>query len=162
MHLLHSAGFHFYYPYEVYKAKRQPSLGRLIYFIIGKFSPLRLLVIKPLLSLLVELHIKTKLREIEYVYIQFPATFPLYFDNKEKYLVWVKSAREECQNLLSTLNTPRLLSSFMQSIFNILVALGITTAIINAHNKLGLDINKNDNPGCGFALLYQFVTLISL
>lgn len=116
--------------YEVYKSNQRPSPYRFALYLIFKFSPYRLSSVKALVKILVESHIKEKLKELEIIYTQLSATVPREKKNREKYLDWLKSAKHECRELSDTLIYWDIIKSFSLAILNFLVVTGVFAGLV--------------------------------
>ena len=112
--------------YEVYKAKKPPSIRRFIFYLINKYTPIRLVTLKPLVNLFVEYHIKSKLRELKIAYTQLKSMLPDYHSEREKYVTWISNAIEECDSLTKTLSSWGIVADFTKLIVNTFVGVIIS------------------------------------
>jgi hypothetical protein len=126
--------------HEVYQSKRLSPTRKFIFYIISKFSPLRLLAIKPLISFFIESHMRSKLRELEVAYTQMSSTIPVYYPTQEKYLAWFKDAVKECQNLASTLSSAKIFGDFAVTLRNLFVAIVLSALGVNSLASLVVNL----------------------
>lgn len=102
--------------HEVRQTTRKSQNSKLFYYLFNKFLPLRFFVIRPLIRLLVETHVRSKLKEIGVAYIQTIPVIPTNHPEKEKYKAWLHDTREQCKELRNSLGTSRTLLDWLKSI----------------------------------------------
>jgi hypothetical protein len=88
---------------------KESWLRRIIHFIVwGKISPFRLLIWRPAVKLYVESHIHKKMNELAIGYSQLSLLVPELHSEEAKYLKWLVKAKNECEQLTSTISSGKI------------------------------------------------------
>lgn len=145
--------------YEYEKALRKPSIGRLLLYILNKIPPFSMMTLKPVLIILIETHIKRKLKELENIYIQTKSATIYYDLNFKEYQDWLSTSIHECQEFSRTLEISENIKNFFISLINLLVITGISTVIFTGiANFLSSSLNI---ALLGIAIIFISITSVN-
>lgn len=126
----------------------------------GKYSPLRLLVWRPVVSLFVEAHIHKKMRELITGYRQFKfVVFENYPINKDL-LMWLDKAEGECRQLLETITSGKIFLDATKFVFSLFLNILIVAWGANSLFDLTISITSLKPPVQGTEFVGNLIILM--
>jgi len=87
---------------------------RLVMLALSSANPIRLIILRPIVILAIEMHTKKKLGELEIAYTQLKFLIPSDYPEAEKYLEWLEKARQDCSTLKSTVSSGKIILDAIQ------------------------------------------------
>lgn len=106
--------------------------SRLVILALSSANPIRLITLRPLVILAIEMHTKKKLGELETAYAQLKFLISDDYPEAEKYLEWLEKARQDCSLLKSTVSSGKIILDAIQ--FLAVPAITLFVAIYGASN----------------------------
>ncbi|MBL8099034.1 MAG: hypothetical protein JNK81_07615 [Anaerolineales bacterium] len=140
----------------------QEGLARRIFtLLLGKYSPIRFLALKPLVSLFVEIHISKKLLDLSIAYTQTIFLIQNSLAENLEYLSWLKQAKQECDEFRQTLPTGKLLLDTIKGFGTFVLGLILTIVGANSLSDFFLKLLENDLTQTGLKVfIFSTTTLL--
>ena len=98
-------------------------IRRLISLIFWSANPLRLITLRPLVTFLIQTHIRSKLGELEVAYVQMKYAITNDAKNKYEIQTWLDQAKSDCSQLKETISSGKIIGDTIKTIFISLIGL---------------------------------------
>lgn len=110
-------------------------IRRLFQLLFFKYSPLRLLQLKPLVQLFVEAHIQHKLSKLSIIYTQTSFLVQNSLSEKPEYLSWLRQASQDCKEFQQTLSSGKIFFDSLKFVATFIFGLFLAFAGANSLNE---------------------------
>lgn len=132
------------------------TLFKKIFAIVFYRSLFRLITLRPLVVLFVEMHVYKKLNLLEAIYTQMSYLTPNNPSERNDYLKWVNLARAECQELKASISSANNIKNSVKSLGVYLVGIFFTVFGVSTLNEL---IVKLMNDGISPTIIPSLIKL---
>ncbi len=99
-------------------------------FLIGKYSPFRILYLRPLVNFFIEIHIHKKLSELSTIFVQTEFLVQNSLSSDDEYVEWLKHVKKQSDKFQETLSSGKIVLNTLKVIFTFIV--GLLIAIFGA------------------------------
>lgn len=147
----------FFVGYNEIKIPKEGFIRRFLMLLLAKYSPFRLLILKPLVIFFVETHIAKKLSELSIAYTQITFLVQNSLVENSDYLLWLVKAKQECDEFKQTLSSGKIFFEYIKYLGTFI--LGLLLAIVGANTlgELTIKLLSNSIPKTTLMLFAPFI-----